>query len=105
MAGAEGLVVGLTEQAVLEDLERLYCGVKDERDALQEQVTRLQSQLQNSLASQTISTEWEVKVQQITSELELQRNKVQALGEEENLHQERLDRSFAEADQLRAEIR
>lgn len=88
----------------LEELEREYVAVKEQRDALQEHVQGLQQQLQTWQTQVTTLSQSQQETQQVQHELQTTRHQLQAAQEAQQLTQERLDRVSAQADALRLEI-
>lgn len=95
----------LAQRSVLEDLEKQYLQLKQDRsnalEALQKEkalVTQLQAEL-------SASRQQEVNETQMQHELAKAKQATAAAEENQKLQQERMDRLLAEADQLREEIR
>jgi hypothetical protein len=95
----------LTQRALLEDMERHYVEIKEERDALFQDLQKARELATTSSQVQISQQEWEQKWTQQKHETDLALNKIKALEEERTQVAERMDRRQAEGDALREEIR
>jgi len=100
---AQELTNQLTSQAVLEDLERQYYAVREERDRLQEDLQLTQARLRDSDSGKVLKLEQELA--ECKQQVGFGLNKIRALEEQNKLSGERVDRSQVEGDRLRDEIR
>ena len=92
-------------QAIMEDMERRYYEVRRDRDAMEEQVKKLEAEKEASKADQAALTAVQQEKTHLQSQIQQQEMKSKGLEEEKTLLQERMDRMQVEADQLRAELR
>jgi predicted RecB family endonuclease len=93
----------LVSQTVLEDLERLYFAVREERDRLEHELLEAKEKLADD-ASGTIQR-LEIELEKEVANKLVTRSKIQTLEESIKLAQERVDRAQAENDSLREELR
>ena len=94
-----------TAAVAMEDLERSYVAMKEERDSLQLQLDTLRSEANQLKESQTEKQALELKASTFQLELTRAQQRVKGTLEEKTALEERLDRTLAEADKLREEIR
>ena len=94
----------INAQAVMEDMERRYYELRQERDTLQEKVESLSAEKAAAAAAQSTLTTIQHEKDSLQSKLQQQEIKSKGLDEEKKLLQERMDRMQVEADQLREEL-
>ncbi|GAX28927.1 nucleoprotein TPR [Fistulifera solaris] len=92
----------LVSQTVLEDLERQYFAVREERDRLEHELLEVKENLVDD-ASETIS-QLRIELEKEVANKLVTQSKIQTLEESIKLAQERVDRSQAESDSLREEL-
>ena len=95
----------LSKQALLEDIERKYMATVAENERLKEQLQTAQEQAAASNQERLSRQDLERKLSEQKHEAQLAVEKMRALEEQKKLTDERLDRSQAEGDSLREEIR
>lgn len=101
LAAAHERTKELQMEATVQDMERRYIEICEEKDALQQQLQVTQGKLQQALEQTQKMQEQEVLEKQAT----LANEKLKAAEQQVQAVQERLDRNQIEADQLREEIR
>lgn len=105
VAAAQGAAVGAVSAVVLEELERQYVAVSDERDLLRQQLLERSAALSESqqlLAAQRVQ---ESAVSELQFSLGRSEQKAASYALENQTLSERMDRMQAESDTLREEIR
>ena len=101
---AKSVAESMNLQAVMEDMERRYFELRQERDTLQEKVKTMTTEKESLVASlASVSTIQEEKAT-LQSKIQQEEIKTKGLEEEKILLQERMDRMQVEADQLREEL-
>ena len=95
----------MTEKIVLEELERQYVAVREDRDRLQQELQTARNKLAAADRESVSLLDLESQIAHQQHQVSLSKEKIQALEEEKQLGQERLDRVQVEADNLREEIR
>eukprot|EP00977_Amphora_coffeiformis_P000418 scaffold108_cov162-Amphora_coffeaeformis.AAC.29 len=91
-------------QAVMEDMERRYYELRQERDTLQEKVESISAEKAAATAAQAALTTIQQEKDSLQSKLQQQEMETNGMEEEKRLLQERMDRMQVEADQLREEL-
>lgn len=93
----------LVSHTVLEDLERQYFAVREERDRLEQELVQTKEKLVDDAGGtiQRLKIELEKEIANKT----IAYSKIQSLEAEIKLAQERVDRSQTEGDNLRKELR
>jgi len=94
----------INAQAVMEDMERRYYELRQERDTLQEKVESISAEKAAATAAQSVMTTIQQEKDSLQSKLQQQEIQTKGLEEEKRLLQERMDRMQVEADQLREEL-
>ena len=102
---AKSVAESMNLEAVMEDMERRYYELRQERDHLQEKVKSMAVEKESLQASQsTLATIQQEKVS-LQSKIQQDETKMKGLEEEKATLQERMDRMQVEADQLREDLR
>ena len=96
---------GLSQQAIVQDLERQFMEVSQERNDLKQQLVVVGERLASAQQTASQQSDLQVQLEQQKHAASMTETKLQALQEEKKLTEERLDRVLAEADNLRQEIR
>lgn len=93
----------LVSHTVLEDLERQYFAVREERDRLEKELLETKEKLVDDAGGTT--QRLQIELQKEVANKAAAQSKIQSLEENIKLAQERVDRSQAESDNLRDELR
>ena len=101
---AKSVAESMNLEAVMEDMERRYYELLQERDTLQEKVKSMTEEKESLVASQATMTTMEQEKVTLQSKIQQEAIKTKGLEEEKTLLQERMDRMQIEADQLREEL-
>lgn len=102
---ARELAAAEVSQSVLEDVEKRYYSIRQERDGLQSSLEQVQTQLNDAKQKLLQHQQLEQRASEFEHQLKLEKEQTRALNEEKTLAQERLDRLIQEADNLREELR
>lgn len=95
----------LASQAVLEDLEQQYVALKEERDAMAQQLEHVQAELQAAKTAVVSNQNQQAQAADLQHKLSVAQQQVKAREEEKTAVDERVERLQAESDRLREEIR
>lgn len=101
---AKSVAESMNLEAVMEDMERRYYELLQERDTLQEKVKNMTEEKESLVASQATLTTMEKEKATLQSKIQREEIKTKGLEEEKTLLQERMDRMQVESDQLREEL-
>ena len=101
---AKDLAESMNLQAVMEDMERRYYELRQDRDSLQEKVKAITVEKESAAKAVSSLSIIQQEKETLQNKLSQQEIKSKGLEEEKTLLQERMDRLTTEADQLREEL-
>lgn len=95
----------LQSKSLLEDLERQYVSLLEDRNQKDAELRCAHQQLKVATEKLASQQELEMKLASVSSQLEIEKTKVASMGEDNKVKQGQFDKLMTQDDNLREEIR